>query len=134
MRAMLLLALAIPLLAGCQNHPTISGKVLPGSMSFIGAVDSQDPRLKEPGLEGVTITAISDSGQAAGAMLGTATSDRKGVFKLPIRVQRALLYPIRFNATAQGHIDANQTMSSPGAGRTLLVILRPRDAAPAGGP
>ena len=44
-----------------------------------------------------------------------------------------MLYPIKFNASREGSIDANQTMSAPGTGRTVLVILRPRDSAPAGG-
>jgi hypothetical protein len=132
-RFLLALSVLLPALVGCKNNVTVTGKVLEGPMSFIGAVDDQDPRLKEPGLEGVTISAVSESGPASGARLGTATSDKKGDFKLSVSNQRAMLYPIKFNASREGSIDANQTMSAPGTGRTVLVILRPRDSAPAGG-
>ncbi len=116
----------VTFLGGCQSDPTIAGKVIEGNMSFVGAVDDRDPRLEGPGLEGATITGIASAGPSEGATLGSITTDKKGEFKLPVRIQRALIYPIEFTASHPGYLDARQTMSSPGEGRKLLIMMRPR--------
>jgi hypothetical protein len=119
-------------LGGCGSHVGINGKVIPGAVSFIGTVDSTDERLKQDGLEGVNVSARSESGPTAGMSLGSAKTDKKGNFILPVRDQRSVLYPARFSASKAGYIDAHQSMTAPAAGSAVLVIMK-ENPAPGGG-
>jgi hypothetical protein len=119
-------------LCGCTQHMPLKGKVIQGSIAFIGAVDTQDPRLTGPGLEGATVTALG-TGQRTGATVATATSNARGDFRLVIADERSLLGTVEFWGRKAGYLDARTTMAVPGSDRTLLVILPEAPAGASGG-
>jgi hypothetical protein len=121
-------------IGGCQSKTGVMGRAIEGPTSMVLAVDGHDPRLKQDGappLADVEVSSRSEDGPSAGTSLGTTTSDKKGAFRLPVRDQKALIYPARFSASKPGYVPADQVMSVPPEGKQLLIILRP--AGDAGG-
>jgi hypothetical protein len=123
-------------LAACQpgGAVPINGKVIAGNISFIGAVDPNDERLKGPGLSQATITGSALIENQGGVDLGETTSDQKGSFRLNVREQRAFSRPAEFNVSKDGYITATAKMPLPSTDRRLLVILKPESGGGAARP
>ena len=117
-------------LAGCQGGAVpISGKVITGEISFMGAVAPGDERLKGPGIEGVTVSGRTVVDNQTGFDLGEVTSDAKGDFKLKVKEQKAFSRPAEFEATKPGYLAARGRMPLPPTDRRLLIVLRPEAGA-----
>lgn len=128
-RRLLLLSLAALPLAGCRSGSTVTGKVIPGEVSFIGVVDASDKRLKDPGIPGVEVAAGTDpSRPVAAAVLGRGTSDKSGNVVVRIKDEGSYAGPFAFNATKDGYVPATGLMPIPSTDRRLLVILKPASA------
>jgi hypothetical protein len=110
------------MLGGCAHHPTVLGKVIPGEIAFIGAVDVSEARLDGPGLEGATVTARG-TGSRSETTLGTAVSNARGEFAVSLSDQEVLLGTVEFWGHKPGYLAARTTMPVPTADRKLLVIL-----------
>ena len=135
-RWMCAVALGPIVLAGCQTGGAVpvKGKVIPGDISIIGAVDPNDERLNGPGLAGATITGSTLIENQGGLDLGDATSDQKGVFRLNVREQKAFSRPAEFTVRKDGYIAATARMPLPSTDRRLLVILKPESSGGAARP
>ena len=118
------LALVLLSLAACSRAMTVSGKVIRGDVSFIGAVDPADPRLKQEGLEGAEVSARG-SGVRANRILADTRSGKAGDFTVRIEDQEAMGYPAEFRAHLPAYADAVQPMPIPASDRRLLVVLKP---------
>jgi len=131
LRFVALAVLAVAPLAGCQTGASmmITGKVITGNLSFIGAVDPSDERLKGAGVEGATISARKVVENQAGNAIGEIKSGKDGTFKLPVKDQSAFMRQTQIDATKEGYLGASATMPFPPADRRLLVILKPEGPA-----
>ena len=112
------------LLTACTHPIAITGKVIPGPISFIGTVDPADPRLNQPGLAGAALSARG-SQSYSDQILADTRSGQTGNFTLLISDQVALRRPAEFHARLPGYADAAQEMTIPPKDRRLLVVLKP---------
>jgi len=110
---------------GCDTlaGSNISGRVLPGAASIVTPVDENDSRLKTAGIEGVEIE-IKSIGRAGDShLVGTATTDKDGQFKVDIS-DRALLKNRMILTARRGGVPAvREPVVLPGEGRQVLVLM-----------
>ena len=127
MRSIIFLPLVAALLStfvGCAAKPLVSGKVITGSIDFIGVVDKSDERLAKDGVPDVTVRALANPGTSP-VRIGSVTSDAKGDFGLSITDQNSLIRNVRFEAEKPGYLPAGGTMNIPPSDKRLLIIMRP---------
>jgi hypothetical protein len=118
-------------MAGCASSAPVTGRVIPGDISFIGMVDPGDERLKSAGIPAVELVSTPDPGRtAAAAILAKTTSDAKGDFKLKFSDPSIFSRPAAFAARKDGYVSASTVMPVPTEDRRLLVILKPTAAVP----
>jgi len=122
-RGLLGLALGLLVLGGCTTR-SVEGRVISGRASLATVADPADDRMdtesdEATGIEGAEIVAVS----LGGSIIGSATSDADGIFKLKL--------PIRFGdratiqAEAEGFVRCSSELYPPGDGRRILVVLQP---------
>lgn len=116
-------ALGLLVLGGCTTR-SIEGRVISGRASLATVADPADDRMdtdsdEATGVEGAEIVAVS----LGGSVLGSATSNRDGIFKIKL--------PVRFGnratiqAEAEGFVRCSSELYPPGDGRRILVVLQP---------
>jgi hypothetical protein len=123
LRCVGVLSLLLPL-AACSRAIIVNGKVVRGDVSFIGSVDTNDPRLKQPGLDAVEVSARG-TGSRSDRILSDTHSDSSGDFRLRIEDQEAISHTAEFRCHLPGYADARQEMDIPPPDRRLLVVLKP---------
>jgi hypothetical protein len=118
--AVLLGALA----SGCSSYQ-LRGTVVEGPTSAIAVVNKDDPRLGQPGVGGVVVSAVIDPQQLSRKSAGSTVSDANGQFALPIGELGAglLEYEVQVVARSDQYQSAVSIFPLPGAGKRLLVIL-----------
>lgn len=121
----LLLATSVALLSGCQYH--MQGTVVSGAASSVEVVDSDDSRLAQPGLAGVTVEATLDPSEMKPIPQAPVSSDGTGRFAMPIQATGAgvLQYQALVVARLSGCKPATQLIALPGPGQRLLITLAP---------
>ena len=121
----LLLSMSAVLLSGCQYQ--LQGTVVSGASSAMEMVDSDDSRLLQPGLAGVTVEVTLDPSEMKPIPQAPASSDGAGRFSMPIQATGAgvLQYQALVVARLPGCKPANQLIPLPGPGQRLLITLAP---------
>lgn len=120
----LALCLVATCVGGCSSATSISGKVIRGDVSLVGAVDPKDPRLTSQGLGGAEVM-LRGIGSHADRILGDAITSANGDFTIRIVEFDALTRPAEFKAHLAGYIDAKQEMPVPPSERRVLIVLKP---------
>jgi hypothetical protein len=121
--ALFLASLAIAALPGCGGGPAkISGKVIPGNVSFVGLADTSDERLKGDGIAGAKVGVYSEP-EKGGTLVGQTTSDSRGNFTVSVDAG-SILRPAEFRAERDGYVTASTVMSIPPSNRQVLMILK----------
>lgn len=125
------LAVALSALAACSSpNSTVRGKVIEGSVSLIGAVQGNDPRLTGPGIEGALITGRLDQVRRGGGLAFTGMSGKDGVINIKASDLRVFSEEITVIATRDRYAPARQVLVIPSQGRQMLIVLQPTGAAP----
>jgi len=121
------LLLICALFIGCGPGYELRGKVIRGDISFIALVDSDDPRLGEPGVAGVELRLQSDPNKLSRETLGETISEGDGSFSIGVdRIGAGLfMYDVGLSADRRGFEHATSQFNLPPSGKRVLVILRP---------
>lgn len=115
-------SLFVSLLAvGCAPV-SVKGKIISGNLSVITSVPNSDSRLEGPGVEGATITAVQEARETISL---SATSDKDGLFSIPLKGDSALGQAMSFQVEAEGFLPARVSMPTPTPNETLLIVLKP---------
>jgi hypothetical protein len=111
-------------LGGCGAYQ-MKGKVIRGDESRIAVVSRDDERLKRPGIGGVTLRVTLDPESLNNQQVGSAESDGKGRFAVPVRATGAgfLQHEVRLSAIKDHYATATRIMSLPSSSKRLLIIL-----------
>jgi hypothetical protein len=115
--------LSLSVLSGCQY--SIRGIVMAGKTADILVVDSDDPRLKEIGLDRVRIEGILDPVSMRPKKLRSSASDDLGRFNLPIDASGAgfLEYEIHLLFRRTGFRPSQTIMALPSKDKRLIIIM-----------
>jgi hypothetical protein len=125
-----LAAWCVAFLGGCVSpDPMLKGKVIEGKVSLIGAVESTDPRMTGPGIEGVRILGRFDPLRRGGAVAVEGLSGKDGVIELKVTNLRAFSEEVQIGATKDAFAPAREVLVLPSGTRRLLIVLQPIGAA-----
>jgi hypothetical protein len=78
-----IMALCLAALAGCRTY-VLQGTVVRSDVPEMAFVTPDDPRLTEPGVSNVRISIERDPDKLSREMVGTALSDSRGRFTIPV--------------------------------------------------
>ncbi|MCL4220393.1 MAG: hypothetical protein KJZ65_03385 [Phycisphaerales bacterium] len=109
------------MLTGCGGM-TVAGKVLPGTISYVGIVDHSDTRLKELGIGQVSLHIEPPVGSGSGT-IATATTKPDGSFKVNIPTEAWSTDRVQIRALAEGYATARGTVYLPREGQSLLILM-----------
>lgn len=115
------LAAAACMLAGCGGM-SVTGKVLPGAISYVGIVDHSDTRLRELGVGQVSLHIETPAGAGSGT-IATATTKPDGSFKISIPTERWSTDRVQIRALAEGYATARGLVYLPRDGQSLLILM-----------
>lgn len=114
-------------LTGCSSGGyQLQGKVIEGDISFIAVVNSDDPRLEEQGVSGVSVTLVSDPNKLNRETLGEAISQVDGSFSIGVGLVGAgfFQYDAGVNASRDGYERASSQFNLPPSGKRVLIMMR----------
>lgn len=122
-RSLTLLAIFVGL-AGCQGY-RLEGKVVSGLTSSVVMVDKNDPRLNEPGLQGVLVDVTIEPNELRPKNIGADVTDGDGFFGLPVRETGAglLEYDASVVATRKGYKTLFWEFRLPPSNQRMLIIM-----------
>ncbi|MHC4099430.1 MAG: carboxypeptidase-like regulatory domain-containing protein [Planctomycetota bacterium] len=129
-----LLVLGFVAAAGCSSY-VIKGTVIPGAVSDMSFVESNDSRLREPPLTNVRITVQRNPDDLARQMVGTDISDAHGRFVISLDEFGAgwmdEVWLIRATKPGFKTATTKQRLDAGKKQQRLLVIMAPgRSSAP----
>ena len=115
--------------AGCSQYQMV-GRVIEGPNSYITVVDRNDPRLNDrlygSGVANTQISVTLDPNEMRPIHEGTAYSDLRGNFSLPISAKGAgfLIYEAQVTALASNHVPVREDFALPSSGKRVLIVLK----------
>ena len=116
-------AMLIILLSGgftaCAAKSTLAGRAIEGQASIAVLVGPEDPRLEIAGVEGVSVELRSKAG-----LIGKATSDPDGQFKMTYNPDALPSDPVEIIAKRDGYAPARTTIYPPKPGQAAFVQLK----------
>lgn len=121
------LACASILLVACgQSSLRLHGRVIPGRAAVSSVVASDDERLLEPGVPGVEVAMLRDSGPRGGGLITKTTTDEFGDFEIILGRGQHPGGAVMIRVTGDDIFDARSRTFLPSAGQKLLcpVIVR----------
>ncbi|RMH13472.1 MAG: hypothetical protein D6695_03815 [Planctomycetota bacterium] len=109
------------LLTGCAGTRVV-GKVLPGTISYVGVVDHSDERLGEPGIPGVSVRIEAPNGSSS-SPIATATSGPDGRFSMSIPKDAWPTDRVVVRAIVDGYASARGSVYLPRTSQSFLILM-----------
>ena len=126
------LCLLVVVLAGCRSYQlqgtVVNGMSEPVRMGkpAIVVVNKDDPRLQAEGLPSASVSVTLDPDSMRPKPVGTAMTDSRGRFSLPIGEGAGfLIYETHIVAQRGDHHTAETIIGLPNANQRLLIVLPP---------
>lgn len=124
-RAAALLALSLAsMLCACSPY-ALSGRVIEGDASYALLVQPDDPRLKSPGVSGVSLRLTVDPGKLNRDVVDQGVSGPEGEFTMSVdRVGAGMLdMDMGILARKKGFTSSEGFFKLPGSGKAILLIM-----------
>lgn len=117
-------AAAVTLLGACSGY-RMEGRVIQGDYSAIEIVPADDPRLKEPGLSGVSLHLQSDPNKLNRETVARTTTGAGGDFSIDVDLPGAglLIYEMGLFARREGFTPAERLFELPSKKRRVLITM-----------
>lgn len=112
-------------LTGCSGGYRVQGRVIEGSTSMALVVDSDDPRLQQPGVGGVAIDLMLDPRSLGRKPGGSEVSMPDGNFAVPISEFGAGVLEFQLGVTAyrNGFNPTETFVAMPNFNKRLLIMM-----------
>ncbi|MEO1237672.1 MAG: hypothetical protein AAFX76_12870 [Planctomycetota bacterium] len=125
------LVFALVFLGACSPY-RLQGVVVEGPVPGVEVVGADDPRLEFFGLPGVEVLVKLDPQRLNPETIGRGRTDGDGRFSLAVDEFGAgvLILDVEVSASRSGFVTARERFELPGAGRRLVVTMRPGEDPP----
>lgn len=113
--------------AGCSDGYHLRGRVIQGEASYVAVVDPSDPRLTQPGLDGVALHLQMEPGKANRETITRDLSGPGGEFALKVDRFGAgwMEYDVGLFARLPGFNPAQHFFRLPPDSKRVLIMMAP---------
>lgn len=114
-------------LAGC-SAVSFEGKVIEGSVGFVGAVDMADERFAGSGIAQAHIVVTASGARSTSETVAQGYTDSDGAFSFWVSDETALRNGVEVTTKADGYFVTRGILVIPSGKKRALVILLPRSS------